>query len=239
MEYELQNFWGSISGDPNAEPEDRFSTQIHNPAIRYFHMILAHTIFGNQENDTAVTKEELFIMFCAFQGRPVNLAPFILANFDRVIENLNRRICICGFVTLLARAIGLHTHPDKIIPLGGPIFRGFGFMDLLFCAARSLISNLGSATLQLVINLAPVHEFTLPNPERTSVHDKKNWLYDLENQDEHDLETPPFYYQPGPLSPAHSAESSSQPIDPVTAKQLDLYHLSTLRNQPPPPVDHT
>ncbi|MCI81847.1 hypothetical protein A2U01_0103121, partial [Trifolium medium] len=40
MEYELQKFWGSISGDPNDVPEDRFSTQIHNPAIRYFHMIL-------------------------------------------------------------------------------------------------------------------------------------------------------------------------------------------------------
>ncbi|MCI41546.1 hypothetical protein A2U01_0062779, partial [Trifolium medium] len=96
-------------------------------------------------------------------------------------------------------------------------------MDLLFCAARSLISNLGSATLQLVINHAPVHEFTLPNPGRTIIHDKKNWLYDLEKQDEYDPETPPFYYEPGPLSPVHPAESSSQPIDPVTAKQLDLY----------------
>ncbi|MCI91914.1 hypothetical protein A2U01_0113209, partial [Trifolium medium] len=44
-------------------------------------------------------------MFCASQGRPVNIAPFILANFDRVIEKTNRRICIGGFVTLLARAI--------------------------------------------------------------------------------------------------------------------------------------
>ncbi|MCI32077.1 hypothetical protein A2U01_0053289 [Trifolium medium] len=86
MDYELQNFWGSISGDPNAEPDDRFSTQIHNPAIRYFHMILAHTIFGKSKNDTAVTKEELFIKFCVSKGRPVNIAPFILANFDRIIE---------------------------------------------------------------------------------------------------------------------------------------------------------
>ncbi|MCI89718.1 hypothetical protein A2U01_0111007, partial [Trifolium medium] len=33
MDYELQNFWGSIYGEPNSEPDDRFSTQIHNPAI--------------------------------------------------------------------------------------------------------------------------------------------------------------------------------------------------------------
>ncbi|PNX57379.1 hypothetical protein L195_g058665, partial [Trifolium pratense] len=62
MNYELQSFWGSISGDPNCEPEDRVSTQIHNPAIRYFHMILAHTIFAKPEHDTSASKEELFII---------------------------------------------------------------------------------------------------------------------------------------------------------------------------------
>jgi hypothetical protein len=94
MDYELRNFWGSISGDPNSDPEDRFSTQIHNPAISYFHMILAHTIFGKPVNDTGATKEELFILFCVSQGRPVNLATFMLANFVKVVENTNRRICI-------------------------------------------------------------------------------------------------------------------------------------------------
>ncbi|MCI60311.1 hypothetical protein A2U01_0081566, partial [Trifolium medium] len=51
--------------------------------------------------------------------------------------------------------------------------------------------------------------------------------------------TPPFYYTPGPLPPTHPAESSNRPIDEATARHLDLYHLSTLRNQPPPQVDHT
>jgi hypothetical protein len=109
MDYELCNFWGSISGDPNSDPEDRFNTQIHNPAIRYFHMILAHTISGKPVYDTPVTKEKLFILFCASQGRPVNLATSMLANFVKIVENTNRRICIGGFVTLLARAIGFHT----------------------------------------------------------------------------------------------------------------------------------
>ncbi|MCI52642.1 hypothetical protein A2U01_0073888, partial [Trifolium medium] len=49
-----------------------------------------------------------------------------------------------------------------------------------------------------------------------------------------DPETPPFYYTPGPLPPTHPAKSSNRPIDEATARQLDLYHLSTLRNQPPP-----
>jgi hypothetical protein len=215
MDYELTNFWGSISGNPNSDPEDRFSTQIHNPAIRYFHMILAHTIFGKPVNDTAVAKEELFILFCASQGRPVNLATFMLANFVKIIENTNRRIYIGGFVTMLARAIGLHTPLDQLIKFGEPLASGFRYMNIPFCFYRSLIGTLGPASFQLVINHAPVHDFTLPNLERTNIHDKKNWLYALEKEDETDPETPPFYYTPGPLSPPHPTGSVTNPPPPV------------------------
>ncbi|WJX12927.1 DNA (cytosine-5)-methyltransferase [Trifolium repens] len=141
-------------------------------------MILAHTIFGKPKNDIAVTKEELFIMFRASQGRPVNIATFILANFDRIIEHTNRRICISDFVTLLARAIGHHTHLDQCVSFGAPLSSRFRYMDIPFCFDRNLIANLGPATIQLLINHALVHDFTLPNPERTNIHDKNNWLYD-------------------------------------------------------------
>jgi hypothetical protein len=70
-------------------------------------MILAHTIFAKLENDTSVSKEELFIIFCAYQGRPVNIATFMLANLDKLSKNLNRSINMGGFVTFLAKKIGL------------------------------------------------------------------------------------------------------------------------------------
>jgi hypothetical protein len=181
-------------------------------------MILAHTIFGKPKNDITVTKEELFIMFYASQGRPVNIATFILANFDRIIENTNRRICIGGFITLLDKAIGLHTHLDQLVPFGAPLSSGFRYMDVPFCFDRNLIGNLGPTTFQLLIYHAPVHDFTLPNPKRTNIHDKNNWLYDLEKQDENNPETPPFYYTHGPLSHVHPAGS--------------------VTTQPPPLVDH-
>jgi hypothetical protein len=171
-----------------SDPEDRFSTHIHNPVIRYFHMILTHTIFGKPVNDTAVTKEELLILFCAFQECPVN-ATFMLANFVKIVENTNRRICIGGFVTLLARVIGLHTPLEHLVTYIAPLASGFCYMDIPFCFDRSLIGTLGPASFQLVINHAPVHDFTLPNSERTNIHDKKHWLYDLEKEDETDPET--------------------------------------------------
>jgi hypothetical protein len=185
-------------------------------------MILAHTIFAKPEYDTVVSKEELFIMFCASQGRPVNIATFILANLDRLSKNMNRRISMGGFVTFLAKAIRLQTHLDNIVSYGAPYASGFRYMDVTFCFYRHLIGNLRPAPYQLLVNHTPVHDPTLPNPDRTNLHDKKNWLYDLEKQDENDPETPPFYYTPGPLSPIHPAESTTSPP-----------HHS------PPLVDHT
>ncbi|WJX68337.1 hypothetical protein P8452_52715 [Trifolium repens] len=109
MESELEYYWGSISGNPNAAPEARFSTKIHNPAIRYFYMIIAHTFFGKPPNNTTVTKEEIFLMFCVSQSRPVIAAAFLLSNFTKIIEDPTRCISIGGFVTFLAKALDLHT----------------------------------------------------------------------------------------------------------------------------------
>ena len=70
---ELDYFWGSIAGINHPEPSDLYSECIHNPAIRYFHKIIAHTIFGKQQNVTSVSRDELFIMYCASQNRSVKV----------------------------------------------------------------------------------------------------------------------------------------------------------------------
>jgi hypothetical protein len=53
---DLDDFWGCISGEPNPNPNEMHSQKIHNPAIRYFHKILAHTLFGKEENNTLVAR---------------------------------------------------------------------------------------------------------------------------------------------------------------------------------------
>ncbi|CAJ2670172.1 hypothetical protein L195_g018629 [Trifolium pratense] len=211
MEGELKRYWGIITGNPNAAPNERFSSEIHNPAFRYFHMIIAHTFFGKAMNNTTVSQAELFMMFCVYQNRPINAATFLLTNFVRIIEEPTHPISIGGFVTFLARAIGLHTPLSKIVPLGG-----MQPMDLNLCFNYHMIGNLGPNEFQLLINLVPVHHFTLPNSLRISIHDKDNWLYDLEGQDGSDPETPPLYhYTPGPPSPPHPAASSTVPPTPA------------------------
>ena len=83
MEGELNDFWSSITGRPYHDLYPMLSTDIHNPAIRYFHMILAHTLFGKPERVNYVSREELFIMFYVFQSRQVNAVTLCLLTFAR------------------------------------------------------------------------------------------------------------------------------------------------------------
>lgn len=66
MACELDYIWSRISGETLTESDSRNSTQIHNPTIRYFYMILAYTLSGKSESSTIVYKDKLFIMLCVF-----------------------------------------------------------------------------------------------------------------------------------------------------------------------------
>lgn len=68
MTRELDYFWTKIYGETRTGPDSRHSAQIHNPAIRYFHMILDYTLFGKPESSTIVSRDELFILFYVFQS---------------------------------------------------------------------------------------------------------------------------------------------------------------------------
>ncbi|PNX95489.1 hypothetical protein L195_g018682 [Trifolium pratense] len=211
IESELKCYWRSILGNPNSTPDARNSTEIHNLALRYFHMIIARTFFGKSVNNTTVSKAERCVMFCVYQSLTINAATFLLANFVKIIEDPTHHISIGDFVTFLARAIGLHTPLSQIVLSGG-----IQPKDITFCFNNHLIGNHGPNEFQLLINFEPVHQFTLPNSDRTSVHNKRNWLYDLEGQDETDPDTPSLYhYTPGPASPTPPATSTTIPPSQV------------------------
>ncbi|CAJ2667146.1 unnamed protein product [Trifolium pratense] len=178
-------------------------------------------------------------MFCGSQGRPLNAATFLLDSLAKFTQDQTRRIGIGGFVTIIARALDLYTPLSQIT-----LSVGVELMGIQFCFNNHLIGNLGPDTFQLLVNLEPVHEFTLPYYDKTSVHDKKNWLYNLEGQDETDPETPPYYhiindpkpptplfiYSPAPPSPAQAAASTSVPPPDYGAAIADIqYELETLR----------
>lgn len=180
----LDFFWGTITRNYHPKPHTMFSENIHNPAIRYFHKILAHTLFGKEENITAVSRDELFILYCASQGRPVNVASFMLANLDRISRETHCTIIIGGLVTMIADVLCLRYPLNRLHAFGG-----IHPMHLNFCFNWGIIANLGPAEFELLIGNEVVRNFTLPNHEKTNVHNRENWFYNLEGQSE--SPTPP------------------------------------------------
>lgn len=84
-----------------------FSENIHNPDICYIHKILAHTLFGMEENITYVSRDDLLIMYYASQYRPMNSANFMLVNLDTIARETQGTVLIGGLVTMIDDAIGL------------------------------------------------------------------------------------------------------------------------------------
>lgn len=75
---------------------------------------------------------------------------------------------------MIANAIGLRQPVIILNPLGG-----IRPMHIQFCFNTSIIRNLGPDEFEFLINNQVVHLFTLPN-YRTSIHDRNNWLFDLD-----------------------------------------------------------
>lgn len=116
---ELYYLWIRISEETLTEPSTIHSIQIHNPAIFYFHMILAYTLFGKPESSTIVSRDELFIMLCVFQSRLVNVVTFMLGNLDRIANATHGPILIGGHVIMISIALTLRTALSRLTPLGG------------------------------------------------------------------------------------------------------------------------
>ena len=137
-------------------------------------MTLAFTFFGKEQNNALVSRDELFIMLCVFQSRTVNGATFMLANLHNIAQATHGLILIDGLVSIIATALTLRTPFSRLNPLGG-----YFLMDFIFCFNTRLIRNLGPNDFQLLVHHELVHHFTLPNIEKTSVHNKDNWIFYL------------------------------------------------------------
>lgn len=116
---DLNFFLGTITRNYHSKPHTMFSANIHNPVIRYFHKILAHTLFDKEENITSVSRYELFILHYASQGRLVNVVAFMLANLDKIARQTHSNIIIGGLVTMIADDLVLRYRLNRLHAFGG------------------------------------------------------------------------------------------------------------------------
>ena len=111
-------------------------------------------------------------------------------------------------------------------------------MHIDFCFNRGIIANLGPVEFELLIDNQVVHNFTLPNHEKTNVHNQNNWLYDLEGQNESPTppDSPQPYENPNAIFPdaashAPGAHPINPPIDFATAIHALQSEVDFLRGE--------
>src|ERR1051325_3771219 len=101
------SLWHDLTGQPTKSWRDLYASHIHNPALRYFHRILANTIFG-RTNNHKVNQNEIFLLFCALNGQAVNAAPFMLSHFHTCVNAAGTNSFVFGgIITSLAFSLGL------------------------------------------------------------------------------------------------------------------------------------
>lgn len=226
LDFELDYFWGTLTGNYHPDPESMDNNEIHNPAIRYFHRILAHTLFGKEQNQNAVSKDELSLLYCMNLGRPVNAVPLLMKTFTRISEDPNVPVSVGGLVTMIAHALGPRYQLNNCAPFGS-----IRPMNIDFCFNNRIIGNLGPAPYDYLIRDEVVTLFTLPNHARISVHNRENWLYELNppdhpstpetpqsyfvannfmSENETDPETPPGYHDFTNMAEAQAAPDTNQ-----------------------------
>lgn len=175
--------WLSITSSKRKEYYDRWgrptvfgprqakATDICNVNLRYLQRLTANIVFGRNDNQNGCRKAELFIIWCAMSGTPIDTGAFIIRHLVEVAKPSNRNvISVGGTVTAIANALGYSSRLSAL----EPHFLG-GHLDLGTLHHMHIIDTRGD-TIQY-----PHHKtilFTLPTAERTAVANKRNWNSD-------------------------------------------------------------
>ena len=169
-------FWEEISGEAANGWRLLYASHVHNPAIRYFHRILAHTIFGRTYNHK-VTQNELFFLYCALTGSRVNAAPFMLSHFQLCAQTAgNNPFLFGGIITAIAYSLGL---ADEILTIAQHLMPA-QFLDEVYCRDSHLIlPRQGENRFTLLVNKVLVPSIILPCPHLINVQNRSRWLFNL------------------------------------------------------------
>jgi len=238
-------FWKKLTGTLATSTDGNKSSRIHNPAIRYFHRVLAHTIFGRGESTGVVNLRELFIIHCVFAHKQVNSAAFMLAHMFRMATSGSGHIAFGGLITSIAYALGFREHILQLAPMQGNML-----IDLSSCLSQKLVKREGELFCLMIRNEVR-SRIKLPNPSITDVRDEENWFYVDPDQEGEDTDaeierqtrlSPPRPHAPPPSvsgTPAHthSDPSPSRPrgfdfsAGTSTSESQMVYELNALRHE--------
>jgi len=248
---EYGQLWKKLTGALATSADGNKSSRIHNPAIRYFHRVLAHIIFGRGDSTGVVNLRELYIIHCVFAHKQVNSAAFMLAHMFKMAISGNGPIAFGDLITSIAYALGFRERIVQLAPVQGNML-----IDLSSCLSQKLVKREGEVFCLMIHNEIE-SRIKLPNPTITDVTDEENWIYvdpDEEGEDtDAEIErqtrlSPPRSHAPPPhisgTPPAqvshthtHSDPPPSLPRDFVfsagtsTSESQMVYELNALRHE--------
>ena len=231
MDRDIDKFWQDITDRASLDPSTQLSRKIHNPAFRYFEMILCHTFFGRSYCDHLVTAEEILFLYCASQSRPIASGGFLIESLEQTARSAVGLIHSGGNVTQIASALGLDSMIAQLTP-----YCGYTFLDLDFCMDRGFMrrASFHPYRYRLLINDQTVYTFTMPDPQMTCVSNSANWNYSVEGWGEISEYTPEYTPASEDLTPEYTP-ASEDPTQDYTPAPEDSTPDHTSR----PEVTHT
>lgn len=99
---EFGPFWQRLTSELAISLEGRISSHIHNPTIRYFQKVLAHTNFGRGNNNGNVNSKELYFIDVVFHRWRIHTVAFMLAKMQEIEKARISGIMIGGLITTIA-----------------------------------------------------------------------------------------------------------------------------------------
>jgi hypothetical protein len=149
------------------------ATYIHNPAIRYFHRVLGHTVFGRVSNHK-VNSKELFLLHCVFTPIAFNVTPFLLANIQAACMRGSQAFYFRGIITSIALDLNLGDRLANLPALPAE------FLDIDYFRAPRLIKARDDRKYHPVVRNKIVRSIIMPNRNRTNPQNMENWIFDLD-----------------------------------------------------------
>ncbi|XP_021650013.2 uncharacterized protein LOC110642325 isoform X1 [Hevea brasiliensis] len=117
-DFDMEFAWSMLTNTANYNASASKSTKLTNPAFRYLHRFMSHSIFGRGESTGVVSRNELFFLWAMETGQRVNTGYWLSNQFSHVARG-NGKIVVGGLITAISVHFGFVGKAHRLMHLIG------------------------------------------------------------------------------------------------------------------------